>query len=601
MRLPFAHPGALVLLLVLPALWLILRAATEERRKALARWAEPGVLARMPGRPRRSASTWAWVLRWLGLGFVIVALARPQFGRTPAQVARTGRDLIVALDLSRSMRVEDVGQDRLALAKRLAWELAAARPGDRVGLVIFGGGGFLQLPPTTDLGTFQLFLQAASHDDIADPATDVAAGLRVAERVLRREGAGIGSRAVLLLSDGERSEGPLEQVLELYRHARLPVFVVGVGTPEGGRVPADSGSPAGPWHLDGIGRPVVSRLAEDDLERIALAGGGAYARWDDRPALDRLAKALATLEPRTLTGQPADEPTEWYQLPLGLGVLLLLIGRWAERMRGEAGESTGSSGARGPTVAGLGLGHGAGTGRQRQSPVPGRRVAAIASALLLMVLACTPTNNAVRGRQLYEQGKYLEAYQAYERLLTQQGGPAVRFNAGNSLYRLRQYNDAARTWREAMAGSDRVRQQAYYNMGNAFVRASEDANELSDYLTRAINAYEEALRLDPTDRDAKWNLELALRKRGDVPQQGSRGRGGRADYGRGNREEGYEENREAQVGAMAGGGQGGDEGESVEELDEQEARSLLDAVERQQLSSNEGRRPRTGGGASRDW
>jgi tetratricopeptide (TPR) repeat protein len=166
---------------------------------------------------------------------------------------------------------------------------------------------------------------------------------------------------------------------------------------------------------------------------------------------------------------------------------------------------------------------------------------------------------------------------------------------------MHQYSEAARTWREAMTGPDRLRQQAYYNMGNAFVRAAEDANALSGYLDRAIIAYEEALTLDPTDRDAKWNLELALRKRGDVPQQGSRGRGGRADYGRGSREEGYDQSQEARVGAMAGGGQGADEGESVEEMNQEQARSLLDAVERQQLSSHEGNRPRTTGGADRDW
>ncbi|MBK8004354.1 MAG: VWA domain-containing protein [Gemmatimonadetes bacterium] len=604
MSLPFAQPGALILLLVLPALWVIARAARAERRTALSAWAAPGVLARTSALPEEGGPRWRTLLRWAGLACVVVALARPQIGRSPAQVAKTGRDLIVALDLSRSMKTEDVGQDRLSLAKRLGWQLAAARAGDRVGLVIFGGGGFLQLPPTTDLGTFQLFLDAASYDDIADPATDVAAGLRVAERVLRREGAGIGSRAVLLLSDGERSEGPLDPVLDLYRHARLPVFVVGVGTRAGGQVPADTADHEGEWHLDGIGRPVVSRLAEEDLQRIAEAGGGAYARWDDKTALDRLARDLSTLQPRTLTGQPADEPTEWYQFPLALGLVLLLADLiLANRPRGRpaARPTLRPQGRTAAARSPAGAAHGGAPWRPALGGPQAAARVGVATTFLLTLLSCTPTNDAVRGRQLYEQGKYLEAYEAYQRLLSQQGGPAVRFNAGNSLYRLKQYNDAASTWREAMSGDDRLRQQAFFNMGNAYVRAAEDANALSDYLGKAIAAYEEALRLDPTDRDAKWNLEIALQKRGDVPQQGSRGRGGRADYGRGNREEGYEENREAAVGAMAGGGQGGDEGESVEELNEEQARSLLDAVERQQLNSHEGKRPKTGPGANRDW
>jgi len=583
----FANPAALPLLLVLPALWLLLGAARDRRQAALGRFGRPDLLARTsrlgPGGPSARQA-----LRWVGLAAAILALGRPQWGRQSAELARTGRDLIVALDLSRSMKAEDVGRDRLALAKRLAWQLTSVRAGDRVGLVIFGGGGFLQLPPTSDFGTFQLFLEAASHDDIADPATDVAAGLRVAERVLRREGAGIGSRGVLLLTDGERSEGALDPVLELYRHARLPVFAVGIGTVEGARLPADSGA-GGPWHLDGIGRPVVSQLAEADLVRIAEASGGAYARWDDRLALDRLSQALANLQARTLSGQPAEEPTERYQWPLALAVAVLLLELVA--------------GAGRPLRPGHGSQH-AGPPRgvsDATRPARAVRLAQLSGWLLAGLLSCGPVSHANRGRQLYEQGKYLESYEAYQELLRQQGGPEIRFNAGNSLYRMKQYNEAARSWREALSGPDRLRQEAYYNMGNAFVRAAEDANALSGYLDRAILAYEEALRLNPADREAKWNLELALRRRGDVPQEGSRGRGGRADYGRGSREDGYDQSREAQVGAMAGGGQGGDEGESVEEMNQEQARSLLDAVERQQLSSHEGQRPRTSGGADRDW
>jgi tetratricopeptide (TPR) repeat protein len=222
---------------------------------------------------------------------------------------------------------------------------------------------------------------------------------------------------------------------------------------------------------------------------------------------------------------------------------------------------------------------------------------------LLLLLSCTSrVREAQRGQQLYEQGKYLEAYEAYQAVLRQQGGPEVRFNAGNALYRLKQYSEASKSWRDATSGADStLREEAYFNMGNAFVRASEDANALSGYLERSLDAYEEALRLNPNDRDAKWNLEIALQRYGDPGQAGSRGRGGRADYGAGSREEGYEGNRETAVGAMAGGGSGGDEGESVEEMDPEQARSLLEAVERQQLSTHEGKRPRSTAGADRDW
>lgn len=579
----FAQPSAFLLLIVLPALWLIGRHALRLGQESLRRFGDPVLLARSSSLPPGSRAGGATSLRWFALLGLITALARPEWGRQPRDLARTGRDLLVALDLSRSMKVSDAAGTRLRTAKRLAWQLAAARPGDRIGLVIFGGAGFLQLPPTTDLATFQLFLDQASYDDVGDPATDINAGLKVAERALRREGTAIGSRAVLLLSDGERSEGALDPILEVYRRTRLPVFAVGIGTLEGGRIPEDSGSSTGPWHVDNIGRAVISRLDEDALTRIGVESGGTYARWDDPAALESMTKAIATLEARSLATRPAEEPKERYQWPLGIGVLALL----AEALRGMT------------------VGRQGGTRKDYhvavQSYRPGARV--VGALCLVLLLSCTSqAREAQRGQRLYEQGKYLEAYEAYQSVLRQQGGPEVRFNAGNALYRLKQYSEASKSWREATSGADSaLREEAYFNMGNAFVRASEDANALSGYLERSLDAYEEALRLDPTDRDAKWNLEIALQRYGDPGQVGSRGRGGRADYGAGSREEGYEGNRETAVGAMAGGGSGGDEGESVEEMDPEQARALLEAVERQQLSTHEGRRPRSTGGANRDW
>jgi Ca-activated chloride channel family protein len=582
----FVQPGALALLLVIPALWLINRHATRRSAFELHQFGDPALLARSSRLTAPDRSTMRTGLRWLALAALILALARPEWGRQPRSLVRTGRDLIVALDLSRSMRAGDAGGVRLRAAKRLAWQLAAARPGDRIGLVIFAGAGFLQLPPTADLATFQLFLDQASFDDIADPATDLSAGLRVAERALRREGTAIGSRAVLLLSDGERSEGALDPVLEIYRHARLPIFAVGVGTVEGARVPADSGSSLGPWHLDNIGRPVASHLDEEALRKAAQGSGGAYARWDDARALDGMTQALATLEARVLAAEHADEPRQRYQWPLAVGMVALLIEALLTVRSGGTPVRRYDDGA-----------------VSSASPFTSYQPAATATLLLVLLLSCAGgAREARRGQKLYDQGKYLDAYQAYQAVVKQQGGPEVRYNTGNVLYRMKQYSEASKSWREAMNGaSDRLRQEAFYNMGNAFVRSSEDANALSGYLERALDAYEEALRLDPADRDAKWNLEIALRRRGDVEGEGSRGLGGRADYGRGGHEEGYEGNREAAVGALAGGGQGGDEGESVEEMDPDQARALLEAVERQQLSTHEGRRARATGGANRDW
>jgi len=599
----FVTPQSLLLLAVLPALWVLLRQAGRDRDAQLGRFGDRKVLSKGSALPSPKSGRLRPILRWTGLAAAIVALARPQIGRHPGELPKTGRDLIIALDLSRSMKASDVGMTRLELAKRLAWRLAGTHPGDRVGMVIFAGAAFLQLPPTSDLGTLQRFLDAATPDDIADPSTNLASALRVSERALRKERTLIGSRGVILLSDGERSEGALDPMFDLYRRAHIPIFAVGIGTPEGAQVPADSGAPEGIWHLDGIGRPVISQLAEEDLQKLGQTSNGAYARWDDAKGLEEMTRAISNLEARILSSQGNTEPNERYQWPLAISVLALIaellfrVPRSAFRVGEEQKQSS----------------RVAGTGSARLSSRPyatttrnaergTRNIAAVTLAAIVCLSCGDGRADLVKGQQLYEAGKYLEAYEAYQRVLRQEGGPEVRYNAGNTLYRLRQYTEAAKTWRESMNGPKELKQEAFYNMGNAYVRAAQDANALSRYLDRAVEAYEEALRINPRDQEAKWNLEVALRRRGDTDDRGSRGAGGRADYGRSNsREEGYEGNRQTAVGAMAGGGQGGDEGESVEELDEQQARAMLEEVERQQLNTHEGRRQQKGGSAGRDW
>ena len=228
-----------------------------------------------------------------------------------------------------------------------------------------------------------------------------------------------------------------------------------------------------------------------------------------------------------------------------------------------------------------------------------------AAAALLLVAAsgCSPAvRDARQGEALYAEGRYRDSYAAFQRALTRSADPALHYSAGLALYRLRRYDEAARSFRE-VTGTEGLKQASYFNLGNAYFRASEDAPEPDALIRQAIVAYEEALKLNPSDSAAKWNLELAVRRRGeDRESGGSSGRGRSADYGRGNMNvPGYEGNPEAAVGAMAGGGYGAGEGESAEELSESQARQLLEAVEREQLSSHQGNRSLSGGSDQKDW
>jgi Ca-activated chloride channel homolog len=589
----FAWPLVLVLALVLvPLAVRAVHRGLRRRQEELETFGDPAVLARGStlgdvGVARRRA----W-LQLVAVALGLVALARPQLGERQAELARTGRDLLLVLDLSRSMTVTDVAPNRLAAAKAAAWETVSASPGDRVGLIVFGGSAFLQLPLTSDHAALKLFLDAASPDDLADPATDLGTALATAGKVFEHEG-DRGHRAVLVVSDGESGEGDLEAATKSLRAEGIPVFALGVGTTGGGPVPADSSEAPEKFHRDHIGRIAISKLEEHDLRAVAKLTGGAYARADRGPDRTSLRAALATVRSRPLSAQKSAERADRYQWPLGLAVAALL---------GDLGLAGVAGRRRRGTMARKAVSRGS-------API-GRATSSIsrtvASVLLFFVASAGCSRGSLdarKGERLYASGDFAGSAKALDRALAADTTPVRAYNAGNAYYRMRRYEDAAARYRLAAAGPSAVRQPSVFNLGNALVRAAEEAPERGQLLLDAIATYEEALRLDPTDRDAKWNLELALKRlEEDRMAGGSSGRGRAADYGRGNMNvPGYEGNPEAASGAMAGGGFGAGQGESVDELDADQARQLLEAVQREQLASHEGRRSPEGGTGDRDW
>jgi Ca-activated chloride channel homolog len=321
----FDRPALLALLaLLLPlALWWVAR--EDRRRKArLDEFGDGRVLGRASALPdvrRRRARDWA---RVAALALALVALAGPQLGLAPNALARDGRDVLVALDLSRSMNAVDIEPSRLAEAKRVARRVVGVSPGDRVGLIVFGGSAFLQLPLTPNQAAFQRFLDAASVADLGDPTTSLPAALETAVAAFRHAGAP-GSRAVLVVSDGETMSDHLAPPIAELRKEEIPVFAIGVGTVEGGRIPADSADAADRWHRDYIGREVVTRLVDEHLRRVARETGGAYARAGDDEAVRALTRALADVASRPTNARRDAEPAERFQWPLGLAVAALAL------------------------------------------------------------------------------------------------------------------------------------------------------------------------------------------------------------------------------------------------------------------------------------
>jgi len=267
--LHFQHPHLLAFLWV-PLLVVIALALQRRRRRLPGAFASPEMLPRLaPPTPLGRYHLQA-VLIAIGLTAAWIALARPIWGEQEVTVIRQGRDILVLLDVSRSMLARDVGPNRLARAKADLLDLLATLSGDRIGLMAFRGRAVLLCPLTTDYAFFRSVLDSASPASAPAGPTDIGHALDKALEHLQSQPAAAG-QTILLLTDGEDLAGRAEEAARRLREAGIPLFAVGYGTPAGETIPGEGESP-----LTYQGETVRTRLESQKLKRLADATGGAY-------------------------------------------------------------------------------------------------------------------------------------------------------------------------------------------------------------------------------------------------------------------------------------------------------------------------------------
>ena len=330
----FAEPYVLVaLVLALPALGVWMLGRERKRTLDLARFAERAVLDRGSSLPSVEGRRVALALTLAGVGALLVALARPQStGSSSSPVDRAAGDVLFVLDLSRSMEAGDGSPTRLASAKSAVAAIARRIPQERVGLVVFGGGAFLQLPPTLDRSTFEQFLAAAATSDLPDPATNFEPAAEVVAAAFTHD-ADTRFGAAVVLSDGEDVEGKLETAINTLRGAGVRTYAVGVGSPAGAEIiERDSTGALGP-HRDFAGQVVTTRLVESNLRRIAERTGGRYVRWDGEASVKPITDDLATLRRRAVSSTAVAAGDDRFQWPLAIAFLMLLAAPVGARAR----------------------------------------------------------------------------------------------------------------------------------------------------------------------------------------------------------------------------------------------------------------------------
>jgi Ca-activated chloride channel family protein len=494
----FAKPQILWALALLPLILIFMLWANNRRRSAMAKLGDGLLVEKLSATVNWRGRRLKRRLALITFAFLIIALARPQWGNRIQVVEQEGVQLMVALDVSKSMLAEDLKPNRLARAKLEISDLMNRLEGDELGLVLFSGASFIQFPLTSDYDTARAFLAGARPELISRPGTAIGDAIETALTGFDLEPRRSSQRVIIIMTDGEDHAGDptTDPVTDAEKAAAdgAIIYTIGFGSAQGEPIPEydENGNLAG-YKKDRNDEIVLSRLDEVTLQRIAGAANGRYFRVSAGGGeLDSLAAEINALQAEQLENRFETQKIERFQLfliPVLLGLILRELIPDRKRAVGGGTLVTGS-----PASNRIRAGRGA------------LLTLLCATAFLLSACGTSPGRLVKDGNEAFASGDYLVAMEAYaEAQETAPDSAEPIYNSGNAQYRQERYPEAQESLQAALALSDgHLTQSAQYNLGNvAFQSAQWEA---------AIEAYKEALRINPNDEQAKYNLELALQQ-----------------------------------------------------------------------------------------
>ena len=482
----FEEPTYLYLLAALPLIAILRWVLERKQLKRLKLFGDPTLLRHlMPDVSKMRPVVKFWMLL-AAMALIIVMMARPQMGTRISHEKRTGIESIIAMDISNSMLAEDVTPSRLDRTKMMVENLVDNFTDDKIGLIVFAGDAFVQLPITSDYVSAKMFLSEIEPSLIATQGTDIATAINMAANSFTQQ-QGVG-KAIIVITDGEDHEGGALEAAKAAKKKGMRVYVLGVGSDKGAPIPLGNGD----YMKDRSGNTVMTKLNEEMCRQIAEAGGGAYIHVDNNTNAQRqLDSELAKLSKKEMQSTIYSDYDEQFQAFGIIAIILLILEICILESKNPIA---------------------------RRLNIFGRKQRTTTLIVALLVASASFAQNDRRyitqGNKLFRSGQFDKAEVAYRKAIEKNPrNPQAHYNLGNSLMAQKKDSAAVQSFQKSTElETSKIRKaMAFHNMGVVC--------QQHKMYGEAIEAYKNSLRLNPKDDATRYNLELCKRQQRNQKNQ----------------------------------------------------------------------------------
>lgn len=482
----FEEPTYLYLLAALPLIAILRWVLERKQLKRLKLFGDPTLLRHlMPDVSKMRPVVKFWMLL-AAMALIIVMMARPQMGTRISHEKRTGIESIIAMDISNSMLAEDVTPSRLDRTKMMVENLVDNFTDDKIGLIVFAGDAFVQLPITSDYVSAKMFLSEIEPSLIATQGTDIATAINMASNSFTQQ-QGVG-KAIIVITDGEDHEGGALEAAKAAKKKGMRVYVLGVGSDKGAPIPLGNGD----YMKDRTGNTVMTKLNEEMCRQIAEAGGGAYIHVDNNTNAQRqLDSELAKLSKKEMQSTIYSDYDEQFQAFGIIAIILLILEICILESKNPIA---------------------------RRLNIFGRKQRTTTLIIALVVASASFAQNDRRyitqGNKLFRSGQFDKAEVAYRKAIEKNPrNPQAHYNLGNSLMAQKKDSAAVQSFQKSTElETSKIRKaMAFHNMGVVC--------QQHKMYGEAIEAYKNSLRLNPKDDATRYNLELCKRQQRNQKNQ----------------------------------------------------------------------------------